>query len=300
LEHRGARDKDRDMSADATNHPNAQMHEYWNGLDGEKWVRLERRLDEGLQPFADGLFAAAHLRAGERVLDVGCGCGATTLEAAKRVGPQGRALGVDISAIMLTRARERARELGLANATFEVVDAQSDPLPAGQFDAILSRFGVMFFAHPETAFANLLTALRPGGRLAFVCWQKIDANPWMFLPTLAAMQHVTVQRPADPHAPGPFAFADADRVRGLLERAGWRDVSTSRFEIPFASGGGGSLEEAVDFMMEMGPAAQALREADEATRARVRQAITETMKPFERDGGVLMDAAAWIFTARRA
>jgi len=300
LARRGGRDKDHVMDADTTPHPNAQMHEYWNGLAGEKWVRLEHRLDESLQPFADGLFAAARLHSGERVLDIGCGCGATTLESARRVGPEGRALGVDISAIMLTRARERARELGLGNATFEVVDAQSDPLPAGEFDVVISRFGVMFFAHPEAAFANLLSALRPGGRLAFVCWQKIDANPWMFLPTLAAMQHVAIQRPTDPHAPGPFAFADADRVRGLMERAGWRDVTTSRFEIPFAAGGGGSLDEAVDFMMEMGPAAQALRESDAATRARVREAIYETMKPFERNGGVLMDAAAWIFSARRA
>jgi len=287
------------MDAPTPAHPNEQMHEYWNGLAGEKWVRLERHLDDSLQPFADGLFATAHLQPGERVLDVGCGCGATTLQAANRVGPQGFALGVDISAIMLTRARERARELGLPNAKFELVDAQSDSLPSAPFDAIISRFGVMFFAHPDAAFANLLGALRPGGRLAFVCWQKIDANPWMFLPALAAMQHVTIQRPTDPHAPGPFAFADAERVRGLMERAGWRDITTSRFEIPFAAGGGGSLDEAVDFMMEMGPAAQALREADAATRDRVRQAIYETMKPFERDGGVLMDAAAWIFTARR-
>lgn len=280
-------------------HPNAQMHEYWNGLAGEKWVRLERRLDEGLKPFADGLFTAARLRPGERVLDVGCGCGATTLEAATRVRPDGRAVGVDISAIMLTRARERAEEQHLDNVTFELLDAQSDRLPPAGFDAIISRFGMMFFAHPEAAFANLLTALRPGGRLAFVCWQKLDANPWMLLPTLAAMQHVAVQRPADPHSPGPFAFADAERVRRLMEAAGWQDVSVARFEIPFASGGGGTLDETVDFMMEMGPAAPALREADSATRTRVRQAIYEAMKPYEKNGGVLMDAAAWIFTAQR-
>jgi ubiquinone/menaquinone biosynthesis C-methylase UbiE len=287
------------MEAKTTGRPNAEMHEYWNGLAGEKWVRLEQRLDEGLQPFADGLFAAVRLQAGERVLDVGCGCGATTLEAAKRVAPEGRVVGIDISAIMLTRARERVRDLGLDNATFELLDAQSDPLPADGFDAIISRFGVMFFAHPETAFRNLLGAVRPGGRIAFVCWQKIDANPWMLLPTLAAMRHVTVQRPADPNAPGPFAFADAERVRGMMETAGWKDVAISRFEIPFSSGGGGSLDDAVDFMMEMGPAAPPLREADAATRAQVRQAIYETMKPYERNGGVLMDAAAWIFTARR-
>lgn len=275
------------------------MHEYWNGLAGEKWVRLERRLDEGLHPFAEGLFAAAQLQPGGRVLDVGCGCGATTLEAAKRVGPTGRAVGIDISAIMLTRARERARELGLDNATFELADAQSDTLPATGFDAIISRFGVMFFAHPETAFRNLLTAVRRGGRMTFVCWQKIDANPWMLLPMLAVMQHVTVQRPADPNAPGPFAFADAERVRRLMESAGWKDVAASRFEIPFASGGGGSLDDAVDFMMEMGPAAEPVRAADDETRARVRQSIYDTMKPYERNGTVLMDAAAWIFTATR-
>ena len=287
------------MEAKTTPRDNAEMHEYWNGLAGEKWVRLESRLDEGLRPFADGLFSAARLREGERILDVGCGCGATTLEAARRVGPEGRAVGLDISAIMLTRARERARDLGLANTAFELVDAQSEAIPMGEFDAIISRFGVMFFSHPELAFRNLLSAARHGGRLAFVCWQKIDANPWMLLPTLAAMQHVTVRRPADPYSPGPFAFADAERVRGLMETAGWRNVSISRFEIPFASGGGGSLDDAVDFMMEMGPAAQALREADAATRARARQSIYETMKPYERNGAVLMDAAAWIFTALR-
>jgi len=287
------------MAEIAPTHPNAQMHEYWNGLAGEKWVRLEQRLDEGLKPFADGLFTAAGLRPGEQVLDVGCGCGATTLEAARRVGPEGRAVGVDISAIMLTRARERAEEQGLDNARFELVDAQSDRLPRAEFDAIISRFGVMFFAHPEAAFANLLTALAPAGRIAFVCWQKLEANPWMLVPTLAAMQHVVVQRPADPHSPGPFAFADAERVHRLMEAAGWQDVAVSRFEIPFASGGGGTLDETVDFMMEMGPAAPALREADSETRVRVRQAIYEAMKPYEKNGGVLMDAAAWIFTARR-
>jgi SAM-dependent methyltransferase len=299
LAHPAYRDRDHAMDSKTIPHPNAEMHEYWNGLAGEKWVRLERRLDEGLQPFADGLFAAARLRTGERVLDVGCGCGATTLEAAKRVAPHGRATGIDISAIMTTRARERARELGLENVSFELIDAQSDPLPLSVFDSIISRFGVMFFSDPESAFRNLLSAARPGGRMTFVCWQKIDANPWMLLPTLAAMQHVTVKRPADPGAPGPFAFGDADRVRGFMERAGWRSVCASRFEIPFASGGGGSLDEAVDFMMEMGPAAQALREADAHTRTRVRQSIYETMKPYERNGGVLMDAAAWIFNAQR-
>jgi SAM-dependent methyltransferase len=287
------------MEAKTTGNPNAAMHEYWNGLAGEKWVRLERRLDEGLQPFADGLFAAARLHAGEHVLDVGCGCGATTLEAARRVAPGGAAVGIDISAIMLTRARERAHDLGIPNAAFDLIDAQCDPIRRSDFDVVISRFGVMFFSHPETALENLRGALRPGGRIAFVCWQRLEANPWMFLPTLAAMQHVAVQRPADPNAPGPFAFADADRVRGVMEKAGWHGVRVSRFEIPFATGGGGSLDETVDFMMEMGPAAQPLREADSETRARVRKAIYETMKPYERNGGVLMDAAAWIFTASR-
>lgn len=276
---------------------NDEMKAYWNGVAGEKWVRLESRLDAGLEPFSDALFTASALEPGESVLDVGCGCGATTLEAARRVGAGGRALGVDISRPMVERATERARVLARTGARFECLDAQLDELGGKSFDVVLSRFGVMFFSDPEAAFRNLRRSMRPGGRLAFVCWQKLDRNPWMLLPTLAAMKHVTIQRPADPNAPGPFAFSDGERVSGILRAAGFRDVEAEVLELPLAVGGGG-LDDAVDFMMEMGPAAQALSEADTRVRAQVREAIREVMTHHLEAGEVRMPSAAWLFRAR--
>jgi SAM-dependent methyltransferase len=278
---------------------NDEMQAYWNGPAGEKWVRLQDQLDVGLQPFADAVFAAAMLQTGEAVLDVGCGCGATTLQAAKLVGTSGRATGVDISAPMITRARDRACAQNLGNASFACVDAQSGQPDGTPFDVLVSRFGVMFFSDPEKAFAKLRGSIRPSGRLSFICWQGLDRNPWLLLPALAAMKHVAIQPPADPQAPGPFAFADADRVSKILVAAGWRDVAYAPFERPIAIGGD-KLEDAVEFMMEMGPAAQALRDADDATRHQVRESLAEAMSPHLRPGGVQMDSAAWVFTAKSA
>ena len=286
------------MEAKPAPSANAEMLEYWNGAAGDKWVRLESILDEQLQPFGDTVLAAAQLRPGERVLDVGCGCGATTLEAARAVGAKGHAIGADVSRTMLVRARERARAAGLAQATFEVADAQVHAFAAVSLDAIISRFGVMFFDDPKAAFGNLARATKRGGRLAFVCWQGIAVNPWMVLPTMAAMQFVKIEPPANPHAPGPFAFADADRVRGILADAGWTGIESRALELEVAIGGGVPLAEAADFMMEMGPAAQPLRSADDATRERVRSAILEVLGPYQTPNGVRMGSAAWIFTAR--
>jgi ubiquinone/menaquinone biosynthesis C-methylase UbiE len=277
---------------------NSDMKAYWNGVAGEKWVRLDSRLDAGLQHFADAVIEAARVRLRESVLDIGCGCGATTLQAARTVGHEGRAVGVDISSIMLQRARQRADDLGLPQVHFECADAQVDEIGSDEFDATISRFGVMFFVDPRAAFANIAKATRSGGRLAFVCWQRIESNPWMLLPTMAAAQHVAIQRPADPTTPGPFAFADADRVTRILENCGWSDVAFRAYESDMTVGGGG-LAQAVDFMMEMGPAAQPLRDADETTRSRVREAIAEVMRPHLRAGEVKMASAAWIFTAVR-
>jgi SAM-dependent methyltransferase len=279
---------------------NTEMRDYWNGAAGEKWVRLESILDEQLRPFGDAVLAAARLQPGEHVLDVGCGCGATTLEAARAVASKGRAIGADLSRGMLERARQRAQSFGLAQAHFEAADAQVHPFGRSVYDAVISRFGVMFFENPEAAFANLARAAKRGGRLAFVCWQSVAVNPWMALPMMAALQFVKLDRPSDPNAPGPFAFADADRVRSILASSGWTSVNSHSLELDMSVGGGVPLAEAADFMMEMGPTAQPLREADAATRERVRAAVTDALAPYATPRGVRMAAAAWVFTARAA
>jgi SAM-dependent methyltransferase len=238
----------------------------------------------------------ARIVPGERVLDVGCGCGATSRALAALVGPTGSVHGVDISAPLRARATALAREAGLANVRFTNADAQTHSFEPGSVDVVFSRFGVMFFADPPAAFRNLRGALRRGGRVAFVCWQALGENPWLMVPLGAAAQHLTLTPPA-PGAPGPFAFADPDRVRGILEQAGLGRVEHESLRTTLTVGGGG-LDEAVRFLLEgVGPTSAALREADPAVRPRVYAAVREAMAPFVTPEGVRMPAAAWIVTA---
>jgi SAM-dependent methyltransferase len=277
--------------------PNAEQIEYWNQQAGPTWVAANARLDEMLAPLGHAAQERAQVRPGERVLDVGCGVGQTTLELAARVGPSGSVLGIDISTPMLEKARERANAAGAANVRFENADAQTHAFTPESVDLVYSRFGVMFFVDPTAAFANLLRALRPGGRLAFVCWQAMTENPWMRESLAAVLKHVPPPPPADPHAPGPFAFADAARVRGILERAGFRAV---RHEAVLGELSlGASLEEAASFAVEIGPASRLLKDAPEARRA---AAIAELRKALEArltPKGVDLGYATWIVTAER-
>jgi SAM-dependent methyltransferase len=241
------------------------------------------------------------IAAGERVLDVGCGCGQTTLDLAHRVGSTGFVLGIDISTVMLDRARELARTTGLGPVRFENADAQTHAFVSDSFDVVFSRFGVMFFADPEGAFANLHNALARGGRLAFVCWRSLPENPWMAVPIAAALQHVDPPPILAPDAPGPFAFADAQRVRGILTGAGFDDVTLAELDETLTVGGGGELDRTVDFLLQMGPTAAALREASPAKVSQVQAAVREVLVPYHQDGvGVRMASASWIVSARRA
>jgi SAM-dependent methyltransferase len=277
---------------------NAEMIRYWNEVSGPRWVALQGVIDRQIAPLGARALEAARLRPGERVLDVGCGCGDTALAAAARVGPAGEVLALDLSAPMLARARERAREAGVASVRFEQADAQTATLPR-RFDVLFSRFGVMFFESPEAAFANLRRALRPGGRLAFVCWQEIARNPWMLTPLAAVAPLLTLPPPPAPGAPGPFAFADSARVARILEGAGFVDVG---FEgvLETLSVGPPDLDGAARFLLSMGPAAAALHEASDGPEkaAQAEQAVRAAIAPYLTPDGVRMPSASWIVTAR--
>src|ERR1041385_2284128 len=201
--------------------PNAQQITYWNDTAAPKWIRYQNELDTQIRSLGERTIDRAAVGAGERVLDVGCGCGGTTMEVARPGGANGSVVGIDISTPMLEVAARRMREAGLANVELRNADAETHELAPEDFDAVVSRFGVMFFADPVRAFTNLRRALRRNGRLAFVCWQPLAYNPWMAVPTKAAASEIAFPPPPPPHAPGPFAFADADRVERILPEAGF-------------------------------------------------------------------------------
>jgi SAM-dependent methyltransferase len=279
--------------------PNAEQIKYWNESRGQTWVEQHAMIDEQIQPLGARAMDRAALQAGERVLDVGCGCGPTTLELARRVGGTGSVLGIDLSSVMLDYARRQPRPAGAGDVRFEEADAQTHVLPAGAFDVLFSRFGVMFFADPRAAFANLAKALRPGGRVTFVCWRTFPENPWMSVPMMAALQHIPPPPIPGPEDPGPFAFASQDRVRGILEGAGFSNVTFDPIDQELHIGGSRGIDAAVDFILKMGPTAAALRDVGPEKRAEVAGAVREAVRPYHGPDGVKMGGAAWIVTARR-
>jgi len=232
---------------------NVDQREAWNGASGEEWVRTEEQHDSQLVPWAELLAATADVQPGERVLDVGCGTGATTLAAARAAGAEGGVVGVDLSAPMTARARERATEQGLTNVRFEVGDAQTDDLTLGgePYDVVISRFGVMFFDDPRAAFANMHRAMRPGGRLAMVVWAPLELQDWLRVPMLAAIAHVPAPENFGGAAGGPgmFALADVDGATDILGGAGWKDIALEPHERTMLLGGPGTLDETVQFVL---------------------------------------------------
>src|ERR1700755_3166224 len=216
---------------------NADRVADWNGQSGERWIAHQAQLDARLAVFGQAAIEAAAPDTGERVLDVGCGAGASSLALAARVGAGGQVLGVDISEPLIGRARALAPQD--TPALFRVADASSAELPEGAFDILFSRFGVMFFDDPTAAFAHMRRALRPGGRVAFVCWRSAAENDWVRLPMGALKGILAPSAPPDPEAPGPFSFGDRGRVSRILTAAGFADIAIAPFDasVPFGEGG---------------------------------------------------------------
>ena len=282
------------MTAIPDDQPNLAQVEYWNAAAGETWARLQDQLDRQLASLGLEAMRALDATPGECLIDVGCGCGQTTLELARRVGSDGAVLGVDISQPMLEVARRRAAETPDLAARFREADVQTVDLGAANFDGAFSRFGVMFFSDPPAAFANLRRSLKPGGRLAFVCWRAFSENPWMGAPLAAALPFLPEPEPVDPLAPGPFAFADAGRVRTILTEAGFTAIDIRPHDTQI---GGGDVEEALQLAFRVGPLGAALRE-DPSRAGLIADAVRGVLEAHLTPQGVLMPAAVWIVTAR--
>lgn len=267
---------------------------YWNEGGGRRWVSNLDRVERMLAPLADELLGHAAPQPGEAVIDVGCGGGLTSKAFAEAVGPTGEVLGLDVSAVILEVAR--ARFPGEAALRFVEGDAGSMPLPSAHYDLITSRFGVMFFPEPVAAFSHLRAALKPGGRLRFICWRDMALNPWMGLAASTAFEILPRPAPSVPNSPGPFGLADERWLRQVLEGAGFRDIEVRAHDRTLDLG---PLEEAVEQMTRMGPAAPVFDEADEATRERVRSALQAVLAPHVREGRVHLASSTWLVSAKR-
>jgi ubiquinone/menaquinone biosynthesis C-methylase UbiE len=251
-------------------------------------------MDRNLADIAVASLALADARPGERVLDIGCGNGSTTLMLAEAVGPTGDVTGVDISQPMLAIARTRVQA---SNIRFIEADAATHPFATDR-DLIFSRFGVMFFVEPVAAFANIRKAANTGGRLAFIAWRKVEENEWAMRPYLAALPFLPEQKEADPNAPGPFAFADRERTRGILAEAGFRDITIEPFDGHMRLGA--SPEHAALLLTSlMGPASRALKNVDDETRAKARDAIAKDMAAFQGSAPeIAPGTACWLVSAK--
>ena len=273
--------------------PNAQQAVYWNEAAGPTWASLQAPLDRQLAPLGHAAMAALAPKAGERILDIGCGAGETSLELARAVAPGGEVLGADISGTLLAVARRRAETV--PGVSFVEADAQTHPFEPDRFDAVFSRFGVMFFADPPAAFANIQRALKPGGRIAFVCWRSMPENPVMILPMMAALPFLPPPAPPEPGAPGPFAFADPDRIRAVLGAGGFADIGVTPHDEKV---GAGDLDTVLAMTLKIGPLGAMLREHPDKHDT-VIAAVRAALAPHEGPDGVKLDSATWIVTARK-
>lgn len=276
---------------------NEEQRNRWNGADGEYWTRQQDRLDRTLAPVIGPLLDFAEPRTGSTVMDVGCGCGATTVELAKAVGPSGRVMGLDISEPMLAKAGERLHEF--ANTTLLLGDAADLPVRDLGAELMISRFGVMFFGDPVAAFANLRTGLVPGGRIRFACWRPINQNPWLQIPLHAVYEHVPRLEKPDPEEPGPFSFADTARVTRILTAAGFTAPSFTPLDVQLDVAAGGTFEDAVVHASEMGPARRALADQPDAIRAAALKSIERALTPYASPTGVNLPGAIWLVAADR-
>ncbi|ALN79961.1 class I SAM-dependent methyltransferase [Lysobacter antibioticus] len=279
---------------------NQQQISDWNGPVGERWLTYNDWLDERTAAYGQAAFLAAAPQAGEAVLDIGCGAGATSFELARAVGSGGRVVGVDVSEPLVGRARERGKALGLP-VEFCLADASRPLFAPHSFDLLYSRFGVMFFDDPVAAFAELRKTLKPGGRLAFACWRAPAENDWYGLP-LRAIRCIVEQDAVDTDAPGPFAFSDPQRVVRVLGEAGFEAVELRPFEAPFYYGRGETreamTEDALSQVFRVGPVARLLAAQSEQVRERATVAIRAALAEIATEQGIAVGGATWVATAR--
>ncbi len=275
---------------------NTAQEQAWNGDDGLLFAaehERHERMDRGL---TGRLLEAAAISAGDSVLDVGCGCGQTTRAAARAAAP-GHVLGADLSAPMLAVARRLAVREGVRNARFERADAQTRAFPAASFDVALSQFGVMFFDDPQAAFTNIAAALRPGGRLAFTCWQEAARQEFLVVPFGAVAAHAALPELPGGSEPGPFSLADPHTIRRLLAGAGFSGIGVEGLEEPLQVGH--DIEDVIGYYRSLSVARQMLTDAGQLATGAAIEALRSALRPYQGRDAVTLRSAAWLVTAQR-
>jgi ubiquinone/menaquinone biosynthesis C-methylase UbiE len=277
----------------ADTHTGSTQAQLWNGVAGRAWIDAQESLDRLFTPFEELLCREVATRVGADVLDVGCGTGATTIAAARVLGSSGRCVGVDLSAPMIEVAKQRAQQ-ERTPPTFICADAQVYPFTPGSCDLIVSRFGVMFFDDPIAAFANLRRAATDGGELRVIAWRSPGENAFMTTAERAAAPVLPDLPQRQPGAAGQFAFADAGRVRNILEESGWKAIEIAPIDVPCTL----PENELLQYVTRLGPVGMFLRESDDQTRTRVAEAVRPAFDAFVHGNDVRFTAACWMIGAR--
>lgn len=281
-------------------HSNDAQADYWNSAAGREWIIRETALNAALATILERLLQRTDIRPGNSVLDIGCGTGAITLAAAIATGPAGRVTGLDIATQLLDRARQRSDQAGLQNTDFILADAQTYAFAPESYDVILSRFGVMFFADPVAAFANIATSLKPGGRMVFAAWGSAAENPWFSIPSDAAVARLGRPPPTDLCVPGPLAFQDVERVTKLLKDAGLSNVRGQAEMVGLTPRG--NAKDAAEVASRVGPAARIMKafSGTETDAVAIEAAVAKAFEVFETLQGISIDVAINFFAAQRA
>ena len=277
---------------------NAKQKDFWSGKGGDYWVEKQNEMDIMLSPLGEKALAKLDLKNNSEVLDIGCGCGATTLEIAKKVS-EGTVTGLDISVPMLNKAESEASIQGIANVDFKVVDVQVDQLASEKYDYVYSRFGVMFFDDPYEAFKNIFSSIKEGGELSFVCWQDPSLNPWQSLSVQVIRGYLDMPSPP-PRSPGPFAFHEKDYVKEILEKSGFSDISFDDNQEDITMFSGKSLQEASEDYLAINPVVtEMLKDSPDDLKAEIVESLKEAFSEFHKGDGLVFPSATWVVSASK-
>jgi ubiquinone/menaquinone biosynthesis C-methylase UbiE len=278
---------------------NKNQRDFWSGKGGDIWVERQNAMDTMLSPLGEAALNKLNLNEGENVLDIGCGCGHTTLNIAKRISPDGQVTGLDISEPMLKRAKESANEMSISNASFNCVDVQTDDMGEEVYSAAFSRFGVMFFEDPVAAFCNINKSLITGASLSFVCWQSPALNPWQSLFIEAVKKYVDLPSPP-PRSPSPFAFMESEYVSSILEESNFQNIMIEGHEAEVNMFSGRSLSDSVKDYISINPVVSGmLKDSTEQEKTEIINSAIEAFSPYYSAKGLIFPSATWLVTTTK-